>query len=79
MDVLPATVRYEPVSEGQEFRVGSATLRALHVPGQTLGQVVFLLNGRYLFSGDTIYVESIARPDLGGRAETWTPLYYRSL
>ncbi|GAB6877541.1 MBL fold metallo-hydrolase [Thermaerobacter litoralis] len=79
MDVLPATFRYHPVYDGQEFRVGRATLRAIHVPGHTLGQVVYLLDGRYLFSGDTIFVESIARPDLGGRAETWTPLYYRSL
>lgn len=79
MDVLPATFRYQPVYDGQEFRVGRATLRAIHVPGHTLGQVVYLLDGRYLFSGDTIFVESIARPDLGGRAETWTPLYYRSL
>ena len=79
MDVLPATFRYEPVYDGQAFRVGRATLRALHVPGHTLGQVVYLLDDRYLFSGDTIFVESIARPDLGGRAETWTPLYYRSL
>ena len=79
MDVLPATFAYEPVADGQRFRIGRATLQALHVPGHTLGQVVYLLNGRYLFSGDTIFVDAIARPDLGGRVQTWTPLYFQSL
>lgn len=33
----------------------------------------------YLLSGDSLFIESIARPDLGGRAEAWTPLLYASL
>jgi glyoxylase-like metal-dependent hydrolase (beta-lactamase superfamily II) len=39
----------------------------------------FLIEGKYLLSGDSIFLESIARPDLGGRADAWTPLLYRSL
>ncbi len=79
IDVLPATVGFEYLRDGQELTVGSATLRALHIPGHTLGNVAFLLGDRYLFTGDSIFIGSIARPDLGGRGETWAPLHHRSL
>src|SRR5690625_2225862 len=77
IDVLPAIVDYEPLHDGQRIRFGSAddageqaTLRVMHVPGHTLGQVAFILNESHAFVGDTIFVESIARPDLGGRGDT---------
>jgi glyoxylase-like metal-dependent hydrolase (beta-lactamase superfamily II)/rhodanese-related sulfurtransferase len=81
-DVLPAAIPYEWLFDGLEFQLGDARLRALHVPGHTLGAVALLLSegGRsFLFSGDTIFLRSIARPDLGGRGEAWAPLHYRSL
>lgn len=79
LDVLPATVVYEPLWDKQQFQVGHATVRALHVPGHTLGNMVFVVNDAYVFTGDTIFIESIARPDLGGRGETWAPIHYDSL
>lgn len=79
LDVLPARLDYDYLKEGQTFEVGSVTIRSLHVPGHTLGQVVFLANDRWLFAGDSIFLESIARPDLGGRGETWAPLHHASL
>lgn len=82
LDVLPATIAYEWLHDGQQFSLGSAVLRAIHVPGHTLGITALLLedgNRRFLFSGDTIFIRSIARPDLGGRGETWAALHYHSL
>jgi glyoxylase-like metal-dependent hydrolase (beta-lactamase superfamily II)/rhodanese-related sulfurtransferase len=79
MDVLPATISYEYLSDGQQFSVGSQQLTSLHIPGHTLGLVVFQLGDRYLFSGDSIFVKSIARPDLGGKADTWAPLHGKAL
>lgn len=79
MDVLPATFPYEFLRDGQVFRVGTHELKALHIPGHTLGLVAFQLDERYLFSGDSIFIRSIARPDLGGKAESWAPLHGRSL
>jgi glyoxylase-like metal-dependent hydrolase (beta-lactamase superfamily II) len=54
-------------------------VRVFHLPGHTLGMVNLLIDDRYLLTGDTVFIESIGRPDLGGRAKTWTPLLYRSL
>lgn len=79
LDVMPATIEYVPLAHGQRFSVGNSTLEAIHVPGHTLGNVVFLLDEKALFSGDTIFVASVARPDLGGKGEAWAPLHYRSL
>ena len=79
IDLLPATIPYESSRDGQVFPVGQHELKALHIPGHTLGLVAFQLDDRYLFTGDSIFIRSIARPDLGGKAETWAPLHGRSL
>ena len=79
MDVLPATIPYNPIRDGQIFKVGLIELEAVHIPGHTLGLVALRIDDRYLFTGDSICIGSIARPDLGGKAETWAPLHGRSL
>ncbi|MCS7310192.1 MAG: MBL fold metallo-hydrolase [Armatimonadetes bacterium] len=79
IDVLPAKLPYQPLWDGQRFQVGEATIETIHIPGHTLGNVVYLVNGRYLMTGDSIFIESIARPDLGGRGDTWAPIHYGSL
>jgi glyoxylase-like metal-dependent hydrolase (beta-lactamase superfamily II) len=79
IDLLPARMAYRPLEAEQTLRIGQAEIRVLHFPGHTLGMVAFLIDGRYLLSGDSLFLESIARPDLGGRAEAWAPLLYESL
>ena len=79
MDLLPATFDFEFLHERRCLSFGASTLDVLHVPGHTLGAVALLLDGRILFAGDTLFLEAVARPDLGGRAEAWTPLHQASL
>ncbi|SDC39979.1 Glyoxylase, beta-lactamase superfamily II [Melghirimyces thermohalophilus] len=79
IDMLPAGISYEMVQPNQEFKVGSTRIKALHIPGHTLGNITYLINDRYLLSGDSIFLQSIARPDLGGKGETWAPVHYESL
>ncbi len=79
IDVLPATFPFEPIRDGQIFSLGEHELEALHIPGHTLGLVAIRLDDRYLFTGDSIFIRSISRPDLGGKAESWAPLHGRSL
>ena len=78
LDLMPATIPYEPIRDGEVFPVGRHRLEALHAPGHTLGLTALRL-APYLFTGDSIFIRSIARPDLGGRAEAWAPLHARSL
>ena len=79
IDVMPARIDYRYLTDHLEFELGNARLSTLHIPGHTLGNVAYLLDDLYLFTGDSIFIESIARPDLGGRGDTWAPLHYDSL
>jgi len=79
LDMVPAPFAYEPLRDGQVFTIGKHQLRVLHIPGHTLGLVALLLDEQFLFPGDSIFIRSLARPDLGGHAEEWAPLHTRSL
>ncbi len=79
IDMVPATFSYEPMRAGQIFRIGKHQLEVIHVPGHTLGMVALKLGDRYLFTGDTIFIHSVSRPDLGGKADAWAPLHAHSL
>jgi len=55
--------------DGEEFKVGNVTLKALHTPGHTMESTCYLLkdeNGKEtaLFSGDTLFIGDVGRPDL---------------
>lgn len=61
-DVINAT-------EGQEFRLGKVKFKVLHTPGHTPESSCFLLFDEHgkeyaLFSGDTLFVGDVGRPDL---------------
>ena len=56
-------------ADGQEFKVGDVTIVALHTPGHTMESTTYLLrdeNGRdhAIFSGDTLFIGDVGRPDL---------------
>ncbi len=55
--------------DGQEFTLGDITIIALHTPGHTMESTTFLLrdeNGKdhAIFSGDTLFLGDVGRPDL---------------
>lgn len=83
IDMLPATISYTSLEDGQVFKIGRISLRVIWYPGHTLGQVNFLATApdgsRYLFTGDGIFLRSFGRPDLGGKGEAWTPMLYESM
>lgn len=63
--------------DGQEFKIGNITIKAIHTPGHTLESTVYLLkdeNGRdhCLFSGDTLFLGDVGRPDLAQKAAHMT-------
>ena len=55
--------------DGQEFKLGSVTIVAIHTPGHTMESTTYLLrdkNGKdqAIFSGDTLFLGDVGRPDL---------------
>jgi hydroxyacylglutathione hydrolase len=74
-----ATIVYGPTAEtgydthiatdGEEFKIGELTLRVLHTPGHTPESSTYLLidaqgNNHAIFSGDTLFIGDVGRPDL---------------
>ena len=71
----------ETVVDGEELTVGDTTLRAVHLPGHTTGMTAFAV-GDVLLSGDSLFLESVARPDLQrgeGGVEALAAQLYESL
>ena len=53
--------------DGQDLEVAGVTLRVIHTPGHTPGSLsLYAADAHLLFSGDTLFRESIGRTDLPG-------------
>lgn len=76
-----AESKYTPLEGIEEIYFGDAHIKilTLETPGHTPGSICFLLNDKYLFSGDTIFINGLGRPDLGGMAEVWAKDLYNSV
>lgn len=54
------------IADGDALAVGSETVSVLHTPGHTPGSVTFDVASAAFLTGDTLFHESVGRPDLGG-------------
>ncbi|BCJ88282.1 MBL fold metallo-hydrolase [Effusibacillus dendaii] len=71
-------IPYEPLESHKEIKFGDVQVKVLAIPtpGHTPGSVSFLVNDKFLLSGDTIFVGGLGRPDLGGKAREWAQSLY---
>lgn len=58
------TYSFSPLRDGAVLHIGAVRLVALHTPGHTLESTSYLLDGQALFSGDTLFLAGVGRPDL---------------
>ena len=63
--------------DGQEFQLGDITIKALHTPGHTMESTTYLLKDETgkdhaIFSGDTLFLGDVGRPDLAQKAADMT-------
>lgn len=64
-------------ADNQVFQIGDVTITVLHTPGHTLESSVYLLKDETgkevaIFSGDTLFLGDVGRPDLAQKAATMT-------
>jgi len=82
-----ATIVYGPMaktgfesmiaSDQQEFKIGALTLTVLHTPGHTMESTTYLLSDVSkkdiaIFSGDTLFLGDVGRPDLAQKSADMT-------
>jgi glyoxylase-like metal-dependent hydrolase (beta-lactamase superfamily II) len=70
---LPAAHRvaapFTPLHDGDTIELGASRLTALATPGHTPESVSYLLDDRALFTGDTLFLAAVGRPDLHANRE----------
>ena len=73
-----ATYDFIPLEDHEKIEFNNVTVEVLAVktPGHTPGSVSFFVNNKLLFSGDTIFVSGLGRPDLGNKVKEWAEDLY---
>ncbi|WP_223554008.1 MULTISPECIES: MBL fold metallo-hydrolase [Lysinibacillus] len=64
---------YAPLIDGTTVQIGASQIDvgAIYSPGHTIGSTSFVVDNKYLLTGDILFIDSIGRPDLAGLAEDW--------
>ena len=78
----PFTFDFEPLSDGLAIELAPGvqlSVSAVSVPGHTEGSTMYQLGDSAIFTGDTLFLESVGRPDLAEQAEPFAHHLYRSL
>ena len=72
-DATEVAFEYQPLEDGIDVTIGNTAINihALYSPGHTIGSTSFVVDEKYLLSGDILFIDSIGRPDLAGMAEDW--------
>ena len=68
---------YHSAKDGELFSIGNLTLKTIHTPGHTMESTCYLLHtpeGKQeaLFTGDTLFIGDVGRPDLAAKSELTT-------
>ncbi|WP_407644117.1 MBL fold metallo-hydrolase [Filobacillus milosensis] len=70
-DASDVKFEYKSIEDGDEIKVGDTTIKAYYSPGHTIGSTSYIVDDQYLMTGDILFIDSIGRPDLAGKAEDW--------
>lgn len=58
------TFDYEALEHGDELTCGDLLIRVMATPGHTGESVCYIINDEIVLTGDTVFVDSVGRPDL---------------
>jgi glyoxylase-like metal-dependent hydrolase (beta-lactamase superfamily II) len=77
---------FESLRDGQEIELGNVRVKVLHTPGHTPESICLVVTDLrrgadpwFVLTGDTLFVGSVGRPDLPGRARENAAALYASL
>lgn len=72
-DAEEVTFGFTPLEEGNDIKIGDSVIaiQPLYSPGHTIGSTSLIIDDSYLLTGDILFIDSIGRPDLAGKAGDW--------
>lgn len=72
-DAGEVVFEYSPLEDGNDVTIGKTKIyiQPLYSPGHTIGSTSFVIDEKYLLTGDILFIDSIGRPDLAGLAADW--------
>jgi glyoxylase-like metal-dependent hydrolase (beta-lactamase superfamily II) len=78
----PFGFAFTPVSDAKSIELAPGThlvVSSVSVPGHTEGSTMYQLGDYAIFTGDTLFLESVGRPDLADQAESYAHHLFHSL
>ncbi len=73
---------FSPIKDGETYsfsETGGPEVKIFHSPGHTPGSTSFVIDKKYFISGDSIFIQSVGRPDLGGQVDAWSDILFDTL
>ncbi|PHR30635.1 MAG: rhodanese [Desulfotalea sp.] len=73
--------KYTPLVDKRSYLFSDKgpDVQCLFTPGHTPGSTSFIIDEKFMVSGDTIFIHSVGRPDLGGQVQTWSDALFDTL
>ncbi len=80
-DFSGANIQYTRLQDGAfyNFTQPGPTVQCVFTPGHTPGSTSYVIDDRFMITGDTMFIHSIGRPDLGGQVEAWSDKLFQTL
>ncbi|MGC1243483.1 MAG: MBL fold metallo-hydrolase [Chryseosolibacter sp.] len=82
IDKAKVDFEFTPLASGESRKFGNTFVEFIHTPGHTWESTTFRVGDEVLFTGDTLFIDGIGRPDLKASKEEViekATLLYRSL
>lgn len=81
---VPNQVKFDflPLKDGMVLNLGRVKITAIATPGHTMESTSYLVDGKVLLTGDTLFINGVGRPDLKASQEQATEksiLLYQSI
>lgn len=80
-DFAGARFPYTPLKDGQSFGLSKngPDVKVMYTPGHTPGSTSFIIDDRFMLTGDAVFLQSVGRPDLGGKVDEWSDILFATL
>ena len=80
-DFAGANIRYTHLQDGAyyTFSQSGPAVQCIFTPGHTPGSTSYIIDDRFMVTGDTMFIQSIGRPDLGGQVEAWSDKLFETM